>query len=65
MQLARQVLLFIRNKHAKIRCIRKVGLVLSAMMSPDFVLLQRVKSRLVAASQVRSGPYCSHLRRGE
>ena len=38
----------------KVGALEKLDLSLSDMMSPDFVLLRRVKSRLVAASQVKS-----------
>ena len=38
----------------KVGALEKLDLSLSAMMSPDFVLLWRVKSRLVVASQVKS-----------
>ena len=39
---------------SKVGALEKLDLSLSAMMSPDFVLLWRVKSRLVVASQVKS-----------
>ena len=38
----------------KVGVLEKLDISLSAMMSPNFVLLRRVNSRLVGASQVKS-----------